>query len=286
MGRGASSLKISVLQMTSDENVEQNVLVIQGGLAQAKEQGSEILFCPENSLYFRCSDQAPMRYLTLDHSGFAKLAEEARRLKITLHLGSVPLVMDGAHWNCSVTISASGQIAATYSKIHLFDISLENHQPLRESANFNFGQELVILNYKGWKIGQSICYDVRFSELYAQYAAAEVDVLLVPAAFLVRTGKVHWDVLLRARAIESQCYVVAAAQSGVHKSEFGQRETFGHSQIVNPWGEVQTFEESEVGVIHSTLDPEACEKVRRQIPMASHRRVSRGRFPIREVIIA
>ena len=121
----------------------------------------------------------------------------------------------------------------------------------------------------------SICYDIRFAELYSVYAKAEVDIILVPAAFLVKTGQAHWEVLLRARAIESQCYVIASAQAGTHHSQAGilSRETFGHSMIVDPWGDVKAFKTTEVGVVFAELSQDLIRNVRKQIPMKNHRRI-------------
>jgi predicted amidohydrolase len=185
----------------------------------------------------------------LSHSCFMWLGEWAKRLGTTIHLGSVPLVVNGRLYNSSVWIGEDGVAQAGYQKIHLFDIELQGQKPYRESSVFDRGTAGRLVDFKGWKIGESICYDVRFSELYSAYAYAQADLLLIPAAFLVETGKVHWEVLLRARAIESQCYVIASAQVGSHQSTKGkaERNTYGHSMVIDPWGLVQ----ADLGGLHS-----------------------------------
>jgi predicted amidohydrolase len=153
----------------------------------------------------------------------------------------------------------------------LFDIQLAGQEAIRESDEFNHGDGPSILDIKGWKWGLSICYDLRFSELYSKYAHQAVDIISVPAAFLVPTGEAHWHTLLRARAIESQAFVVASAQSGSHK---GIRETYGHSLIVNPWGAI-LLDMTTVGVSVMELKKSDIKRVREQIPMSSHRRLNK-----------
>jgi len=161
-----------------------------------------------------------------------------------------------------------------YRKIHLFDVDVVGQKPVRESDVFARGTETSVFEIKGWKFGSSICYDVRFPELYLRYAREEVDAILVPAAFLTTTGRAHWEILLRARAIESQAYVLAAAQGGTHQGiKGGTRETHGHSMIVDPWGLIveEIQDSSEVRVARATLKVDRIEAVRRQIPMKNHR---------------
>ncbi len=275
-----ADLKISVLQMNSNEDVDRNLNQMKRGVEEAAKAGSSILFFPENSIYFRCSQSESMRYFGLDDGVFGQLQAMAEQFKMHLHLGSAPILENGKRTNSSVIIAPGKEIRSTYSKVHLFDIGLEGHEPTNESADFEHGGELAILKYKEWRLGQSICYDLRFSELYAEYNREQVDAVLIPAAFLVPTGKAHWDVLIRARAIECQAYVIAAAQSGAHESAKGRRETFGHSQIVDPWGAVLAFAESGVQTIHASLDTGKISKIRHQIPMHRHRRVM-GLAPLR-----
>lgn len=180
-------------------------------------------------------------------------------------------------YNSSVIISDEGKIETSYQKIHLFDIQLAGQKAIRESDVFRHGEGPGIFTINGWKIAQSICYDLRFAELYSQYAREQVDVILVPSAFLTKTGEAHWEVLLRARAIESQCYVVASAQVGCHESTrgSGRRETYGHSMVVEPWGAIAAhLGGSQKQTSVCSLSKAKIESTRTQIPMAQHRRIS------------
>jgi predicted amidohydrolase len=161
-----------------------------------------------------------------------------------------------------------------YVKTHLFDVDVEGAPPVRESDHFVGGGGPATVELKGWKFGLSICYDLRFAELYLKYAEA-VDVILIPSAFLVPTGQAHWHVLVRARAIENQCFVAAPAQSGEHTSVASgpSRRTFGHSLVVDPWGAVLLDMEHAPGAAVVELKRDLIEKARRQIPMQGHRRL-------------
>ncbi len=172
-------------------------------------------------------------------------------------------------------ISPFAEPRIVYKKIHLFDITLEGQKPIRESDVFTNGEMSTVFEIDGIKFGSSICYDIRFAELYNLYAKQEVDVILIPAAFLVKTGKAHWDVLLRARAIENQSYVLAPAQTGKHQSTSSEqsRETYGHTTAVGPWGDVIECLSDGMDILFVNIDPENCRAVRRQIPMNSHRRL-------------
>lgn len=274
-----SELPIALVQMTSVDDVDANLHQLEKLLEKIFAEGSPRLVCfPENCLYMRLVEGEKIEGFTLHHAAFKTLADLAQRYKTHLHLGSVPLYVESHFYNSSVLITPDGEIQPSYQKMHLFDIQLEGQKPLQESDVFRHGQHPHLLEVDGWKIGESICYDVRFAELYAQYARQEVDLILVPAAFLVKTGQAHWEILLRARAIESQAYVVAAAQAGTHQSQRGgARETYGHSLIVDPWGTLLTqMDRPEAGFRLMTLSREKLSSVRRQIPMKFHRRLPVG----------
>lgn len=290
-------LSVAVCQMTSVDDLESNVQQIESLISKVDEVSAAShtsgplnsdsasapasavrLFCfPENCLYFRVVEGEAIPSFSLEDEVFQRLSHLARARKAFLHLGSVPVRMGSAVYNASVIVSDSGEIKTSYQKIHLFDIQLEGQKPIRESDVFQHGQSTNTFEIDGWKIGQSICYDLRFSELYSQYAKEGADLILVPSAFLVKTGEAHWEVLLRARAIESQCYVVASAQAGRHQGRNGAvRETFGNSLVVEPWGAVAeklSPDRSEGRVV--TLSKAKIQKAREQIPMSQHRRISR-----------
>src|SRR6185312_9241342 len=205
--------------MTSVDDVEKNFLQCEKAIIEAAAQSAKIIFFPENCLFMRIKEGEKILGLSVADPVFQKLSDLSKKHKIALHLGSVPLREDG-------------KLKLTYRKIHLFDIELEGQKPIRESDVFHQGARPEILEFEGWKLGQSICYDLRFSELYQAYAKAQVDAILVPTAFLVPTGQAHWEILLRARAIESQAFVIAAAQAGNHVGvRGGQRSTYGHSLV-------------------------------------------------------
>lgn len=270
-----NKLNIAVSQMTSVDDLEFNVKKMIEDL-QSLSAPVDIVFYPENSIYMRLQEGARIPKIELTNPAFDKLSDMAVKKNLALHIGSCPIFDGDNTYNASILISADGSRRISYRKIHLFDISLEGQKPIRESDAFKHGQAPQSFELKGWKLGQTICYDIRFSELFHRYAKESVDIILVPAAFLVPTGKAHWEVLLRARAIESQAFVVASAQAGKHKSLHGEGErmTFGNSLVVDPWGNViyqGSSDQQEFKVIQ--LDPELVAKVRRQIPMSAHRRL-------------
>ncbi len=268
------NLSVIVCQMNSVDNVDTNFQQIES-LVQSIPQTAEIAFFPENCLYMRLKEGQKIPGLTFEHPVFEQLKKLSRDRGIVLHLGSIPLREEGKLTNATVTVRPEGSVECTYRKMHLFDITLEGQAPIRESDVFNHGPTPEVLNVKDWQLGQTICYDIRFAEIYSFYAKKRVDVLLVPAAFLVKTGQAHWEVLLRARAIESQSYVVAAAQAGTHTNAQGdQRKTYGHSMVISPWGDVLYKGSSDKPEAHFIeLEAAQVEAVRRQIPMHSHRRL-------------
>lgn len=273
-----NQIHVAVCQMTSVDDVTSNVASIKSNLEKIKSEKPEtqIAFFPENALYMRIQEGEKIKGLTLSDPLLQVLQSDAKRLGIAIHLGSVPLKLENKLTNASVFISAVGDISSTYDKIHLFDIDLDGQRPIRESDVFKHGEKPALLEFADWKLGQTICYDVRFSELFSVYAKKGVDVILVPAAFLPETGRAHWEILLRARAIESQCYIIAAAQAGEHVSTHGsaRRKTYGHSLIVAPWGEIiAQGSADQAQVLFATLERSEIKKVRKQIPMQSHRRI-------------
>ncbi|WP_413288657.1 carbon-nitrogen hydrolase family protein [Bdellovibrio sp. HCB337] len=274
----SQELKVALCQMTSVDSVNANLKQIESLLAEVPENAGVRLYCfPENCLYLRVNEGEAVPPFNLTDKVFADLAVLARKRKAYFHLGSVPLQMGDFLYNSSVIISDEGHIETSYQKIHLFDIQLSGQKPIRESDVFRHGEGPGIFELDGWKIAQSICYDLRFAELYSQYAKEHVDVILVPAAFLVKTGEAHWEVLLRARAIESQCYVVASAQAGLHTSTHstGQRSTYGNSMVVEPWGQMAVrLDGTEKQTSVCSLSKAKIEQMRTQIPMAQHRRVT------------
>lgn len=274
-------LEVAVCQLTSVNNVEANVAQILSCLRELEESPPDLVSFPENALYFRLKDGEAVPSIELDDSRLMPIRTWAKQFKSHIHLGSVPRrLTSGAAdkpFNSTVLIDAEGEIADVYQKIHLFDVDVAGHKPVRESDGFAAGAKSSVFEIKGWKIGCTICYDLRFSELFLQYAKQGVEVILIPSAFLVPTGKAHWDILTRARAIESQTYILAAAQGGVHADDQGHsRSTYGHSIVVDPWGTVMGEVDDHAGarrVLRAKLSLEKLKSVRAQIPMGQHRRL-------------
>lgn len=270
-----SDLRVAICQMNSVDDAEKNFAQVLSLLSQVQTPVDLVCF-PENALYFRVTASEDVPGIEISDPRFQAICAWAKTHSAFVHVGSVPIKKGNKLGNTSILIKPDGAILESYSKIHLFDIQLEGHNPIRESDAFAHGEEPRSFQIGDWKIGQTICYDVRFSELYAQYAKDQVDVILIPSAFLVPTGRDHWDVLVRARAIESQCFILAAAQAGRHVSVRSQnvRETYGHSLVVDPWGrKLAEAPANGTQVLFVTLSKQEIVKVRSQIPMRSHRRL-------------
>lgn len=271
-------MRVALAQMTSVNNLDYNFQQIEKIILECDKNSAEtkpqIIFFPENSLFFRIDDGEKIQPLSVTDLIFQKLKKLSQSTQIYLHL-TTAILDSGKVWNASVLVSPFAEPRVVYKKIHLFDIAIEGQKPIRESDVFTNGEMSTVFEIDGIKFGSSICYDIRFAELYSLYAKQTVDVILIPAAFLVKTGKAHWDVLLRARAIENQSYVLAAAQTGRHQSTTSEqsRETYGHTTAVGPWGDVIECRPGGLGVVLVNIDPENCRTVRRQIPMQSHRRL-------------
>jgi len=197
-------------------------------------------------------------------------------LKIYLHIGSLALRFSPEKAvNRSFLIGPDGSVRASYDKIHMFDIDLPGGESYRESANYQPGETAVVCDLPWGRIGLTICYDLRFPALYRALAEAGASFLTVPSAFTRKTGEAHWHVLLRARAIETGCFVFAAAQAGLHENK---RETYGHSLIIAPWGEILAEGGVEPGVVVAEIDPSRVEAARKSVPSLQHGR----RFSVAE----
>lgn len=267
-------MKIGIAQLNSNDNIPENFIQIKKIILEAQLEKPEVIFFPENSLFFRVDQGAQVQAVSLEDKIISDLKELCADTGIAIHFTTA--VRDSAGvFNASVFIDKNRSAKIVYKKIHLFDIALTGQKPMRESDVFSHGPEPSIFNINEFKVGSSICYDIRFAELYSVYAKAGVDIILIPAAFLVKTGQAHWEVLLRARAIESQCYVIAAAQSGSHHSSVNEhiRETYGHSMIVSPWGEIMAVRAAGTGIIFAEIHQDLIQNIRKQIPMKSHRRI-------------
>ncbi len=247
-------------------------------IREAAAQGADYVQTPEVSNMMQVNRAALFAHLASEDedSSLKAYRELARELRIHLHVGSLALrATPDRAVNRSFLIAPGGDILASYDKIHMFDIDLGGGESYHESANYQPGETAVIADLPWGRIGLTICYDLRFPSLYRALAESGASFLAAPSAFTRKTGEAHWSTLLRARAIENGCFVFAAAQGGLHENN---RETYGHSLIVDPWGVVLAEAGVEPGVVLATIDPARVERARKSIPSLQHGR----RFSVRD----
>jgi predicted amidohydrolase len=240
--------------------------------------GAGFVLTPEciNALSSSREHQRAVFRSEADDSSLAALRDEAAALGIWVLVGSLGLATgdaDGRFANRSLLIAPDGSVRARYDKIHMFDVNVSETEVYRESAGYRPGDKAVLADTPFGRIGMTVCYDVRFPYLYRALAQAGAQILTVPAAFNHITGQAHWEVLLRARAIETGCYVIAPAQTGYHPESHGKgRRTHGHSLVVAPWGEVIADAGTEPGVVFAEIDLDQVEQARKRIPSLTHDR--------------
>lgn len=268
-----TGLRVALAQMCSGADARANLDMIALRAAEAREGGVGYLQTPEMSIVF-----AENREMLKDRAhpwdgneDVARLSAIARENRLYLHVGSLAIALpDGRFANRSVLFAPDGAIVETYDKIHLFDADIPGTSAYRESATYAGGNRAVVADLDGVKLGFSICYDMRFAALYRSLAQAGAHMIAVPAAFTVPTGRAHWEVLLRARAIETGCYVLAAAQGGTHENG---RSTYGHSIIIAPWGEIVAQAEDDApGLVVADIDLDAVISARQRVPALANGR--------------
>lgn len=263
----------AVVQMTSGSDLEQNLARATYWVERAASAGAELVALPENLLGVREESQSGPHPPPQDLEGpvVARLRGLSKRLRITLCAGTIPecIPSDTRTYNTSLLWGPEGELLARYRKIHLFDVELEGAS-LRESRTVAPGEEVIVASTPLGPIGLSICYDLRFPELYRTQSARGARILLIPSAFTVPTGRDHWEVLLRARAIENQCFVLAPGQYGQHNPT---RRSYGRSMIVDPWGTVLATVPDREGYAVAELDMAHQDEIRRRLPALQHRRL-------------
>lgn len=267
-------MRAALLQMTSGIDPAANAATIVDAMTRAKGEGANMLFTPEMAGYLDRNRARAAETLCResDDPVLAAVRDAAAREGLWVHLGSLPFKderTDGRWSNRSLMIDDSGAIRARYDKIHLFDVDLANGESWRESSVYGPGERAVAVDTPWGRMGLSVCYDMRFPDLYRALTNAGATMLLVPAAFTVPTGMAHWHVLLRARAIEAGAFVIAVAQVGAHEDG---RTTFGHSLIVDPWGEVVLDMGRTNGLALADIDLSRIEEVRARVPAIANRR--------------
>lgn len=264
-------MRVALVQMTSGIDPAANAVRAAALVREAAATGAALILTPEMTGLLDGKRERMMgnaRHEQEDAT-LAGLREAARQTGATILLGSVPILQGERCANRSFLISGSGEIVARYDKIHRFDVDLPGGERYRESRSYDAGTKAVIADAAGLRLGLTICYDVRFPHLFRALAQAGAQAIAVPAAFTRTTGQAHWHVLLRARAIETGCYVFAPAQSGHHEDG---RDTFGHALIVNPWGEILADAGEGEGICFADIDAGAVAEARARIPSLQHDR--------------
>ena len=264
-------MKIAALQLCASDDPVANLALTVSMVRQAAEAGAQFIATPEVTNCISNSRRHQNQVLALqeDDQTLAALCAAAARFGVWISVGSLALKLpdDDRFTNRSFMIDPSGQIVAQYDKIHMFDVTLSETEQYRESDGYRAGDHAVIADTEFGKIGMTICYDIRFPHLYRGLAKSGASILLIPAAFAQPTGRAHWEVLLRARAIETGCFVIAAAQTGEHHTSQGRpRTTYGHSMIISPWGEIMADAGEDQSIIYADLDLSLVESTRARVP--------------------
>ncbi len=265
-------LKVACIQMNAGPDIAANLDSAAASIRNAAAQGAQFIATPENTCHMRASSADKLASALPEdrHPALPLFSDIAKETGAWILAGSLSIkVSDDKIANRSFLFNDKGGIAAVYDKIHLFDVDLAGGETYRESATVRPGEKAITADTPWGRLGLSICYDVRFPHLYRTLAQAGARILLVPAAFTVPTGQAHWHTLLRARAIENGAFVIAPAQCGVHD---GGRETYGHSLIISPWGDIIAEGSTAPGVIMAEIDLTAAEKARQSIPSLQHDR--------------
>ena len=261
-----SAFRAACIQLCSGDDVAENIRITSGLIREAAGAGAAVIATPENTTVMAPDGGAKLAqsYDEAHDPALPVFSELAKELGIWLLVGSLAIkVSESKTANRSFLIDPKGRIAARYSKIHLFDVDLPGRaESYRESAHVAPGSRAALVDTPAGRFGLSVCYDVRFPELYRHLSAAGAQLFAVPSAFTSPTGRAHWETLLRARAIENKAYVVAPAQGGSHA---GGRRTYGHTMIVDPWGDILGVQEEGEGLVVAEIDPERIREIRRRL---------------------
>ena len=265
-------MRIGLVQINSQEDRQRNVARAVELIGQAAAQGAQLVALPEYTTFLGRSEVQPQHVEAIDGETAQALSSAAKRHNVWIHGGSMIERSGQPHknYNTSLVFNPNGERVAMYRKIHLFDVDIAPGS-YRESDSLIPGEDIVTTDINGVRLGLTICFDVRFPELYRALALAGAKIIAVPAAFTAFTGKDHWEVLLRARAIENQCYIIAPAQWGEHPVG---RMCYGRSMIINPWGTVIAQAADGEGVVVANLDMADLERIRTAVPSLANRRPS------------
>ena len=270
-----NAMQLCAVQMCSSTSVEENIADIAQQLATLDQDKQQLVVLPECCLFFGGKDKAQLLLAEQDqieHRLTSQLAALAKRFNVFLVAGSIPVQskVAGKFTNTCVVFSPEGLELGSYDKLHLFDVAVaDNEKSYCESRYALAGERVSVVDIADVKLGLSICYDLRFPELFTQLAQQGAKIISVPSAFTRVTGAAHWQTLLQARAIENQVYIIAAGQEGVH---LNGRETWGHSVIISPWGEILAQKDTGKGIICANYNEQELLKVRQAMPVAAHNR--------------
>lgn len=268
--------KIAAIQMASGTNVSANLIEVGKQIVSAAQAGAQLIVLPESFAIMGFEDAAQVKIAEEDGSGPIQdfLSEQAKKNKVWLVSGTIPLksALEDKVYAACLIYNDNGKRVSRYNKIHLFDAHVEiTKETYDESETVEAGNQVVVVDTPFGKIGIAVCYDLRFPELFRQLVLQGAEIMVVPSAFTAITGKAHWEVLLRARAIENLCYVVASAQGGYHVNG---RETHGDSMIIDPWGAILDRLPHGSGYVMAEIDIENTKKIRQNFPVLQHRKIS------------
>ncbi len=270
--------KVAAIQMTSGPNIQANLDEAAKLIEQAASQGAELIVLPENFSQMPTNERERVKNAEADGKGHVQnfLSTQAKKHKAWIVGGTIPIKSDEDNraYASSLVFNSDGERVARYDKIHLFDVLIEeNNETYNESATTVPGNKVVVVDTPFGRLGLSVCYDLRFPELFRNMIDEGMEVCVLPAAFTAFTGQSHWEPLVRARAIENQCYIIAAAQGGYH---LNNRQTYGHSMVVNPWGNVLGSVGTGPGVVITEIEKSVLNTTRKNFRVLHHRRLNCG----------
>ncbi|MEL0231984.1 MAG: carbon-nitrogen hydrolase family protein [Hyphomicrobiales bacterium] len=266
MSNKKNKFKAACLQMTTGCDLDESISFLREKLTLAKEMGADVVVTPEQTLLMEKNSKTLFSKISYpdDDQGLKKLQSLIRELELIVIVGSISIkYSDNLAYNRTYAFDANGEIIGTYDKIHMFDVELSTKERYFESNTFKSGDKLSIIDLPWCKFGLSICYDLRFPSLYRNLAQKGASVIIVPSAFTVKTGRAHWETLLRARAIETGCFIIAPAQVGKHQNG---RETYGNSMIISPWGEILSHVKDDNYIGIAEINLQEVESYRKMIP--------------------
>jgi predicted amidohydrolase len=268
--------KIAALQMTSAADVEKNLTQAAVLIAKASQAGAKLIVLPENIALMGKSESDKLQICEKFGSGYLQdfFALQAQQNKVWIVAGTIPLKTENKNKirAASLVFDSEGNCVARYDKIHLFDAQVQrNIETYEESRTVEAGNNVTVIDSPVGRLGLAVCYDIRFPELFRMLSLQGAEVIVIPAAFTVKTGTAHWELLMRARAVENICYTVGAAQTGTHENG---RKTFGHSMIVNPWGDVIECLAEENGMVIAEINLKKLHEIREDFPVLAHRRIT------------